>query len=212
MKKQVPLLLAACLLLLTACGPDKSPAASSGGEAASSLEPSPQTPPDASHGSGLTVSDARRLLAEDIDTDAYLILDGGTKLEVKGENYYVFIVANRDDNKVVGRLAVNQATGDKYNYEGEGMLGDYSEFSLYDPETDAVFDWDGVFSDGSRTIELLPADGNSFEYTIGEKTGVARVTGATAADEENELYFAWNADGALVLSGAEEGVFTPAEE
>lgn len=213
MKKYIPMmaLAAACLMALAACG-DKKPAASSEGPASSSL---PVQQPDTSAGvpvsEALSMSDARRLLAEDIDTEAYMILDGGTKLEVEGQSYYVFIVANREDNRVVGQLAVNKETGEKYNYEGEGILGDYSEFSLYDPKTDAAFDWEGVFTDGERTIELLPIDGRSFEYVLGDRTGVARIDGGTAKDEENDVTFSWDEDGKLVLLGGVEGAFTPEE-
>ena len=213
MKKYIPMmaLAAACLMALAACG-GKKPAASSEGPASSSL---PGQQPDTSAGvpvsEALSMSDARRLLAESIDTEAYMILDGGTKLEVEGQSYYVFIVANREDNRVVGQLAVNKETGEKYNYEGEGILGDYSEFSLYDPKTDAAFDWEGVFTDGERTIELLPIDGRSCEYVLGDRTGVARIDGGTAKDEENDVTFSWDEDGKLVLLGGVEGAFTPEE-
>ncbi len=206
-------LLAACLFTLTACGEKKPAASVSSADAASSSLPVQQKPDTSEkppESTARSMSDARRLLAEDIDTDAYMILDGGTKLEVEGDNYYVFIIANRADNKVVGQLAVNKKTGDKYNYEGEGTLGDYSEFSLYNPETDATYDWEGVFQDGERTIELLPIDDNSFEYILGDLTGVARIEGSTARDLENDVTFSWDEDGGLVLLGGAEGNFAPA--
>ncbi|MGM9611880.1 MAG: hypothetical protein ACI3XZ_00100 [Butyricicoccus sp.] len=216
MRKYIPwmaLLAAACLFTLTACG-EKKPAVSSVEEPASSSLPVQQKPEETEEktpeSTALSMSDARRLLAEDIDTDDYMILDGGTKLEVEGDSYYLFIIANRTDNKVVGQLAVNKKTGDKYNYEGEGTLGDYSEFSLYNPETDAVYDWEGIFVEGERTLELLPIDENSFEYILGDLTGVARIEGSTAQDLENNVTFSWDEDGGLVLLGDAEGNFAPA--
>ena len=214
MRKYIPwmaLLAAACLFALTACG-EKKPAVSSVEPASSSLpvQQKPDTSEKPAESAALSMSDARRLLAEDIDTDDYMILDGGTKLEVEGDSYYLFIIASRADNKVVGQLAVNKNTGEKYNYEGEGTLGDYSEFSLYNPETDAVHDWEGVFQDGERTLELLPIDENSFEYILGDLTGVARIEGSTAKDLENNVTFSWDEDGGLILLGDAEGSFAPA--
>ncbi len=120
-------------------------------------------------------------------------------------------MTTREDNKVVGQLAVDQETGEKFNYEGEGKLGAYSEFSLYDPEVDAEFDWEGVYTDGERTVELLPMDDNSFEYMIGDVTGVAKINVAKAEDAENGITFSWDEGGNLVLVGAVVGTFAPAE-
>lgn len=214
MRKYIPMmaLLTACLFLFTACG-EKKPKApvSSGKDSVSAPVQQPDTSEEPPESAVLSMSDARRLLGEDIDTEDYMILDGGTKAKVNDRDYYVFIVADREDNKVVGQLAVDQETGEKFNYEGEGKLGAYSEFSLYDPEVDAEFDWEGVYTDGERTVELLPMDDNSFEYMIGDVTGVAKINVAKAEDAENGITFSWDEGGNLVLVGAVVGTFAPAE-
>lgn len=217
MRKYIPItaLFTACLFLFTACGEKKEPVSSVEQPASSSVsepvhkpDPTPEKPPESA---ALSVSDSRRLLAEDIDTDSYMILDGNTKLEVGGESYYVFIVADRSDNKVVGQLAVNKKTGEKFNYEGQGVLSAYSEFSLYNAEVEADYNWEGTYTDGERTVELLPMDDSSFEYTIGDVTGAAQINVGKARDAENDITFSWDEGGNLVLIGAVVGTFAPAE-
>lgn len=208
------LLAAFCLLCCAGCeknGADASSSLAPG--ASSSLPVSDVTPtqPAQSADDDLSVSEARALLAETIDTGTYLILDGNTKVEVDGEGYYVFLVATKADNKAVGQVAVNKRTGEKFNYQGEGQLTDYADFQLYDPAVDAVAEWEGVFTDGTRTLELIPMDERSFEYMLDDMNGVARGTGNTAEDEENGFTFTYGADGTITLSGAAEGVFKLAE-
>lgn len=204
------ILAALCLLALGGC--DKKGDTSDAG-ASSSLpvsEPGPaQSDAPVSESPDLSVSDARGLLAETIDTDTYMILDGSTKAEIDGEGYYVFLVAAKADNKPVGQVAVNKRTGEKFNYEGENKLSSYEDFQLYDPAVDAVVDWEGVFTDGERTLELIPMDERSFEYMLDDLVGVARGTGNTAEDEENGVTFTYE-DGVITLSGAAEGAFTRA--
>ena len=206
------LLGAACLLTLAACDRAQPPAASSGSEPPAA---SGSTPPPADEPAALSKEDALRLLSEDIDTEAYMILDASTKTTVDGEDYYVFIVANRADNKPVGQIAVGAQTGEKYNYEGEGVLGAYADFSLYDPASTSTYAWEGLFSDGSSTLELLPMDDHAFEYTIttlsGDTlSGVAYITGNTANDEQNGQTFTFDVHGDLTLAGKAEGVFSAA--
>lgn len=214
MKKSLFLVFAASLLAFAGCAKDK-PSASSVVSSAVSSAPAPEKKqPEPPVSQDVTMSDARNLLAETIDTDTYMLLDAKTNLEIAGEGYYVFIVANRADNKAVGQVAVSKKTGEKYNYEGGNHLGDYSEFSLYDPETDAVYDWEGTFTDGVQQLELIPIDDNSFEYSIGELRGTAKVQAGTAEDTNNHITFVWDkdAEGALTLSGAVEGIFSPAAQ
>lgn len=205
------LLAAFCLLCCAGCEKNGADASSSPAPGVSSSLPvSDVTPTPPPESSDMSVSEARALLAETIDTDTYFILDGNTKVEVDGEGYYVFLVATKQDNKAVGQVAVNKRTGEKFNYQGEGQLSDYSDFQLYDPAVDAVAEWEGVFTDGTRTLELIPMDERSFEYLLDDLNGVARGTGNTAEDEENGITFTYE-EGSITLSGAAEGVFTPAE-
>ncbi len=158
----------------------------------------------------LSVSDARRIVAETIDTDTYLILDGKTNLEINSNKYHTFIIANKSDNKAVGQIAVDCKTGEKFNYKGENTIEDYSNFKLYDPQVDMNADWEGIFTDGTRTLELLPMDDKSFEYMIddGEDGGIAQVTGNTAKDISRDITFTYGEDGSITISGEITGVFT----
>ncbi len=158
----------------------------------------------------LSVSDARRIVAETIDTENYLILDGKTRLEIGSNAYHIFIIANKSDNKALGQIAVDCKTGQKYNYKGENTLEDYSTFQLYDPTVDMKADWEGIFTDGTRTLELLPMDDKSFEYMLddGADGGVAQATGNTAKDISRDVTFTYGEDGSITISGEITGVFT----
>lgn len=158
----------------------------------------------------LSVADARRIVAETIDTDTYLILDGKTNLEIDSNKYHTFIIANKSDNKAVGQIAVDCKTGEKFNYKGENTIEDYSNFKLYDPEVDMEANWEGIFTDGTRTLELLPMDNKSFEYMIddGEDGGTAQATGNTAKDISRDVTFTYGEDGSITISGEITGVFT----
>lgn len=209
MIKRLPALLAALCLLavlpLSGCGAsDASPGGSMSEPDADGRADVSDTP-DASD-PALTVGEARALLAERIDTELYMILEGDARLEVEDERYFVFIVADKATNKVVGQVAVSKSSGARYNYEGEGILGDYSDFPLYDASADADLDWNGEFSDGDRRLTLAQADAGSFEYELDDEAGVARITGATATD--GELTFTYDDDGTITLSGSAQGVFT----
>lgn len=214
MRKSVSvLLLAAAFCLLAGCSKQNhQPAASSAGT--SSSAPPAQSAPAASSSPAedpkLTVSDARGLLAETIDTDTYLILNSGTHAKIDDDDYYVFLIAAKKDNTAIGQVAVNARTGEKYNYKGQNKISDYADFELYDASADAVIDWEGTFSDGTRTLELIPMDERSFEYMLDDLNGVARGTGNTATDEDNNLTFTYQ-DGVITLSGAAEGDFTRTE-
>lgn len=158
----------------------------------------------------LSVADARRIVAETIDTDTYLILDGKTNLEIDSNKYHTFIIANKSDNKAVGQIAVDCKTGEKFNYKGENTIEYYSNFKLYDPEVDMEANWEGIFTDGTRTLELLPMDDKSFEYMIddGEDGGTAQATGNTAKDISRDVTFTYGEDGSITISGEITGVFT----
>lgn len=213
----------ACVATLTACnktsndtkGSDVSSAESSKSQSSASSKEQTETKPkenvDKNTGekiNELSVSDARNLVKEDIDTDKYQVLDGNTRLEIDGNGYYVFIVANKSDNKPVGQIAVDRKTGEKYNYKGEDTLEDYSKFTLYNPATDMKADWEGTFTDGKRNLELLPMDESSFEYILdGDDGGVAQATGNTAKDATRNVTFTYGEDGSITISGEVTGVF-----
>ena len=177
-------------------------AAAASGPSESALD---TIPPEAE--TELTVGEARALLAEGIDTENYIILEADSNLEIDGESYFVFIVAEKETNKAVGQLAVHKLSGARYHYEGEGVLGAYSDFSLPDETSKAAsFAWNGEFTDGERTLLLAQSGEASFAYTLGRSAGIASISGLTAAD--GALLFTAGEDGSITLSGSDTGVFT----
>lgn len=212
----------ACAMALTACsktenknGSDSGSQSKSSAEssAASSSQENSDKKQDIDKNTGekineLSVSDARNIVAENIDTEKYQILDGKTSLEIDGNGYYVFIVADKSDNKPIGQIAVDKKTGKKYNYKGEDTIEDYSKFTLYNAATDMKADWEGTFTDGKRNLELLPMDESSFEYILdGDDGGVAQATGNTAKDATRDVTFTYGQDGSITISGEVTGVF-----
>lgn len=217
--KRLPAVLCLLFLLLFGCSRSQTPAppAASSGAASSASGPAdastPAPKPDSKPSKPapdadpeLTIGEARALLAEHIDTQTYMILEGDAHLKVDGKEYFLFIVADKATNKAIGQVAVDKTTGARYNYEGEGVLGDYSDFALYSVDNDRECDWNGEFTDGERTLLLMQGDPSSFEYELGDTAGVARISGTTAAD--GELTFTYGEDGTITLSGSDEGVFT----
>ncbi len=226
MKKNIvsALLALTCVFSMTACNKTKPNSSSSETEAktstqtevSSSAPTQPEDKQDTNQDTNktvsneLSVSEARSIVAETIDTNTYLILDGKTNLEIDSNKYHTFIIANKSDNKAVGQIAVDCKTGEKFNYKGENTIEDYSNFKLYDPKVDIQASWEGIFTDGTRTLELLPMDDKSFEYMIddGEDGGIAQVTGNTAKDISRDVTFTYGEDGSITISGEITGVFT----
>lgn len=226
MKKNIvsALLALTCVFSMTACNKTKPNSSSSETEAktstqaevSSSAPTQPEDKQDTNQDTNktvsneLSVSEARSIVAETIDTNTYLILDGKTNLEIDSNKYHTFIIANKSDNKAVGQIAVDCKTGEKFNYKGENTIEDYSNFKLYDPKVDIQANWEGIFTDGTRTLELLPMDDKSFEYMIddGEDSGIAQVAGNTAKDISRDVTFTYGEDGSITISGEITGVFT----
>ena len=226
MKKNIvsALLALTCVFSMTACNKTKPNSSSSETEAktstqtevSSSAPTQPEDKQDTNQDTNktvsneLSVSEARSIVAETIDTNTYLILDGKTNLEIDSNKYHTFIIANKSDNKAVGQIAVDCKTGEKFNYKGENTIEDYSNFKLYDPKVDIQASWEGILTDGTRTLELLPMDDKSFEYMIddGEDSGIAQATGNTAKDISRDVTFTYGEDGSITISGEITGVFT----
>ncbi len=222
MKKNIvsALLALTCVFSMTACNKTKTDASSSETESKTSIQSEigsstsastqPENNQDAIVSNELSVSEARDIVAETIDTNTYLILDGKTNLEIDSNKYHTFIIANKSDNKAVGQIAVDCKTGEKFNYKGENTIEDYSNFKLYDPKVDIQASWEGILTDGTRTLELLPMDDKSFEYMIddGEDSGIAQATGNTAKDISRDVTFTYGEDGSITISGEITGVFT----
>lgn len=131
----------------------------------------------------------------------------------EGRKYKVFDVMGADGKKA-GAVAVDVESGDRYNYGEDGKLGEYSDFPLYNPSSDAVCDWNGVFQNGGLSVELMQADTTSFEFEFSDDTaGVARVKGNTASYNDGALTFTYRDDGSIEIGGSLKelaGTYTPA--
>lgn len=157
--------------------------------------------------SDLSISEAKNLVLQTIDTSKYNVLEKVEDVEIASKKYYIVTVSNINDNSVVGQVAVDCITGEKYSYTDDKKLEDYKKFKLFDPEMDIKFDWEGTFTDGSRVLELLPMDDKSFEYIIDDESGVASIDGNSAKDNERNIVFNYEKDGSITLSGEITGAF-----
>lgn len=208
MKKNTRKLLAglsAALLLfsmstaLTGCGKQTDVTPPTQTEQPATPPPTPQKPAKTQ----LTEDEAKALVKEKLP-EGYQATAAGTAESdqiKKGASYALFTVADKD-GKRVGTVAIDRESGDRYNYAGEGKLSEYSEFPLYDAATDAQCDWNGVFKNGTLSVELMQADSTSFEFYFSDGgDGVARVKGNTAQTTDGKYTFTYDKqdDGSAVL-------------
>lgn len=104
---------------------------------------------------------------------------------------YFVVAVNEAEGKAVGKIAVDQETGERYNYLGDGVLEDYATFPLYNPAVDGVGGWEGTYK-GPVSIELeITRDApDTLNYLFSDGTqGTAAVTGETARSEDGEINF-----------------------
>lgn len=154
----------------------------------------------------LTAQDAAARVTESLDQNQYTAELTDIQLQVGGDeksmhDFYVFEVKDTAGGSI-GQVAVDKETGEKYSYQGEGILDDYSSFPLYDPAVDAVCDWAGSYKGPAGiTLDVLQGDESSFEFTFSdETTGNARISGNTAKSEDGTLNFLFS-DGVITVAG-----------
>lgn len=208
-KLRIILLLAMVAVLATACGKGASKEDKAASEAAS--------------GSGMDEEDEdeeeEEIDFEEIDQDtADKILE--EKLQDAGcraifseytdvDDVYCFLysVVNDKQEELDQMLAVNAISGEVVVYDAENdKLLPYDRFELYQDDGKGPVSWDGKYYLTPRTVELMPADDNSFEFTITKDEeekprleGVAAVNGddtheATYEDEDISLTFVYKGD------------------
>lgn len=157
----------------------------------------PVTPPDDGY-TGIAEKDAQAMVLER--------LPDGCKAEAKGaheengQSYFLFAVSD-PDGKEVGTVAIDQESGERYNYDGE-KISEYADFPLYDAATDAACDWNGVFKNGDMSIELMQQDNNQFDFSFSDGTqGFARIKGNTAVSTDDKLTFTYEDENTLLVGG-----------
>ncbi len=161
---------------------------------------SPATPePDVT----LTETDAKALVVEKLPEGYAAEFAGNVSSD--GQEYLVFQVTDAAGNHV-GDVAIDTQSGERYTYEGEGTISDYSNFSLYAADKDAICDWNGTFiKDAEHSVSLAQADSNSFEYSFAEdKNGIARVSGNTASTSDQAVQFIYTSDTTIHIEDSDE--------
>lgn len=155
---------------------------------------------------------AQQLVSERLDTTKYSV-EKDSDINVDGKDYYIFNVFEGENQLTMG-VAVEKISGELYAYKEDKTIAPYSEFTLYDENADAVVQWDGTYKNENGTLELLPADANSFEFTLTSKdgkdtiTGSAQVAGKEATYEDEDGYKITFANAGNTITVTESGTST----
>lgn len=132
---------------------------------------------------------ATQLVSERLDTTKYSV-EKEDEITVDSNSYYVFKILE-NGNALSMRVAVDKVSGELYAYKEDNTIAPYKEFTLYDESKDAEVNWEGTYNSDTATLELMPADDNSFEFiltNIDSNTsisGVAQASGNEATYNEN---------------------------
>lgn len=129
---------------------------------------------------------AKQLVSERLDTTKYSV-EKEDEVTVDEVNYYVFKILQDGDQLSMG-VAVNKVSGELSAYKEDKTIAPYSEFTLYDENKDAQIDWEGTYSSEVSTLELMPADANSFEFILTSKEGNYSISGVAQANGKEAVY------------------------
>ena len=137
--------------------------------------------------------DADMLLNEAISgTDCKAVFKETVEIEDKG--YYTYAVTDPDGNDLKEMLAVDGFSGEVHVYDPEKKsVTEFKTFSFYEKSSarEKDIDWDGRFVLDNYSIELVPADEASFEFTVSKKKeeivfGLAHIKGDKAHWESED--------------------------
>ncbi len=144
----------------------------------------------------ITEAEALGSVEEPFDMARYTIEMSDIQLEISPPDsagdihkFYVFVVKD-DSGREVGQIAVDRETGEKYTYQGEGIIEDYSMFPLYEPQH-GDYDWEGEYESPSGLALVITGreeDGFTYKFSDGTE-GYANITGDTAKSEDGEINF-----------------------
>ena len=164
---------------------------------------------------GLSEREAREQVAGVLDESKYDVEATDETLTVgadeDGRDFYGFEVIATAESRMVGKIAVDCETGEKYHYLGDGVLEDYSTFPLYDEAAERSEGWPGQYiSAAGITLEVVQSETeDSFTYCFSDGTeGVAAVTGDTAKSADGELNFLLAGQIVTVAGGGLTGNYT----
>lgn len=173
---QIGICITTFALLITGCSVGKAPSpttevnpseVSEGGYAAKPVE-------DSSFTYELSKKDAESLIEEKLQGKDATFKVQKDVVDLSDQDYYVARVTSDGKELTDYGLAVNTVTGDVMAYDIENnTVCDFSEFPLYNEETDKEYSWFGSFVDdnGTKYVDLAMADSHSFEMNVrkGEK-------------------------------------------
>ncbi len=92
--------------------------------------------------------------------------------EIDENGYYTYTVIDPDGGEMKTGLAVDGFSGDVFVYDaGKKKVSSFEGFDYYDssPLKNRNISWDGRFVLDNFSVELLPADESSFEFTVSKK-------------------------------------------
>ncbi len=164
-----------------------------GSEPVQPSEPEPPVPEGKAD--DITEAEALGSVKEPFDMARYTIEMTDIQLEISPPDssevhrFYVFVVKD-DAGGEVGQIAVDRETGEKYTYQGEGIIEDYSVFPLYEPQH-GDYGWEGEYeSPTGLTLAITGKNDGGFTYEFSDGTGgYAIITGDTAKSEDGEINF-----------------------
>lgn len=166
----------------------------------------------------LTEEEALGSVTEPIDTNSYTVETTDTQLEisppgsVEAHRFYVFAVKDNAGSEV-GQIAVDRDTGEKFTYQGEGVIDTYDSFPLYDAKRESQT-WEGNYKGPSSlwlTIHSVNEEGFEFAFSDGT-SGHAVLSGDTAKSEDEELNFLLSEKIVTVAGKGLTGNYSPSDE
>lgn len=163
----------------------------------------------------LTAEEAKTLIEEKLDMRKYAVTLLSEALSIGGNEYYQFVVSEQA-LAIEPTLIVNKYDGSITCLASDGTITAYSSYPLYNPLTDAICDWNGIYrrhiseTETNATILMGQGDPTSFEFcidainsslNIGQLYGTATIKGNTASftDEQGfSLSFTMTDDGLTI--------------
>lgn len=153
--------------------------------------------------------------------DAYAVTlleereNGGDIIE--GHPYFLFEVRNSEGD-LLGEIAVDRITGDKYHYLGETQFDSFETFPLSDAEEEPQIQWSGEYINANQlSLYVVQNDADKLIYRFSDGTeGTAYLSDNTAKSEseENAILFLRSDEILTVVGEGVSGNYTlqsPAE-
>ncbi len=148
--------------------------------------------------------DADMLLTEALSgTDCKAVYSDTAEIDEKG--YYTYTVIDPNGEDMKKGLAVDGFSGDIFIYDpAEKKVSDFEQFEYYDRSSlkSRNIDWDGRFVLDNYSVELLPADEGSFEFTIYKKD--KKILSGLAVTEDDTAEWESEEDGSISFRMVDE--------